>query len=418
MQLNVDDLYSVAFDNDMECILNHDYTEYIEAGGRGSGKSSFFSIAIIILMLQHPEYNAVIVRKTGNTLRDSVYEQIKWACEQLGVSHLFAFTTSPLQIICRKTGQKISFRGSDDPLKIKSIKTSKGYTAITWFEELAEFTEHDLETIKLSTMRGGDKYYIFESYNPPSSARNWVNAYSRQNRKNRFFHLTDYRTTPVQWLGEAFIDEAEDMKANNPRAYENVFLGEPTGTGLNVFENIRLEKITDEQINSFDFTYQGIDWGYYPDPFIWVAFSYDREHKDLYVYDELKLYKHGNQQASDKLREYLSDKYYDEFLEDRIIADSAEPKSIADFRSYGWNCRASNKFPNSVAQGFKWLQSLHSIIIDPERCPECADEFSNFEHEIDKRTGEIIDGYPDGQPDHGMAAARYALEPIWQHRGE
>ena len=417
MTINASDLMPMVFKEDLKNVMEHSYTEYIEHGGRGSCKSSFISLAIIILIISNPDYNAVIIRKTDNTLRDSVYAQMKWACEKLGVSSWFNFTTSPLQIVYKPTGQIIFFRGANDPEKLKSIKTVKGYTAITWFEELTEFTPNDLNSIKLSTMRGGEVYYLFESFNPPASERNWVNAYTREIRSNRFVHKSTYLTTPKEWLGEQFLYEAEIMQKNNERAYKNIFLGEPTGTGKNIFENITLREITDKEIASFDYTYQGIDWGYFPDPFIWCAFSYDSKTRTLYIYDELKLYKHGNKDASDKLLEYIKDKYYDGYHEERIVADSAEPKSIADFHSYGWNIHASNKFPNSVKAGMKWLQSLTAIIIDPVRCPEAADEFTLFEYDIDKKTGEIIGDFPDGQPDHAIAAARYGLETVWQRKG-
>lgn len=409
------ELFPASFNEDFKAVLAHKYTEYVEAGGRGSCKSSFISILIVLLLVQEYDYNALILRKVSNTLRDSVYNQIKWAIEKLGLSHLFSYTLAPLQITYIPTGQIIYFRGADDPLKIKSIKPIKGYISLLWFEETAEFTINDVNTIKLSTMRGGEVFYNFYSYNPPSSSRSWVNNEFRTPRKDRLFHQSSYLTVPRSWLGDAFIFEAEEMKRTNERAYNNIFLGEPTGTGTNIFENIELREITEEEIAGFEWTYYGLDFGFYPDPTRFNAYSYDMKNKILYVYAELSLLKHGNYEASEKLRKFFQDNNLDETH--RITADSAEPKSVADYYSYGWNIRGAVKGRGSLDAGFKWLQQLNKIVIDPCRCPKAADEFSLYEYEIDKRTGEIMTGYPQNQPDHSLANCRYALEEVWKIKG-
>lgn len=408
-------LFPKSFNQDFRSVLRHDFTEYVEAGGRGSCKSSAISLWIVILIVMNPSFNVLVLRKVSNTLRDSVYTQLKWAVEKLGLSSVFNFTLTPLQATYIPTGQVIFFRGADDPLKIKSIKAQKGYIAITWFEETAEFTPSDVETIKLSSMRGGSIFYNFYSYNPPSSTRSWVNTEFRKPRKDRLFHESSYLTVPPEWLGDAFMFEAEEMKRNNERAYRNIFLGEPTGTGTNVFENVEIRKITDEEINSFEWNYYGGDWGYYPDYFRFVGCSYSIKDRVLYVYNELSLQKHSNLQAYEKVVEYMKDHNIN--AQSRMVFDSSEPKSVNDFREYGLNCRGAIKGPGSREASFKWLQGLKKIVIDPERCPYAADEFALFEFNIDKRTGEVIDSYPDGQPDHSIDAVRYALEEIWRGRG-
>lgn len=414
MTIKSNELFPISFNRDFKLIMNHDFTEFVEAGGRGSCKSSFLSICIILLIMQNKNYNALVVRKVSNTLRDSVYTQLKWAVDKLGVSHLFNFTLTPLQATYTPTGQVIFFRGADDPLKIKSIKAPSGYIAVTWFEEQAEFQRSDIETIKLSTMRGGDKYWILSSYNPPSSLRSWVNEENIKPKSNRFFHKSSYLTVPQDWLGDAFIFEAEQMMQRNKRLYDNIFLGEPTGTGSNVFENIEIRTITDEEINSFEFNYFGCDWGFYPDPFRFVACSYSIKTKELYIYAELSLNKTGNEETGRILKQFMQDKGIE--WTERITADSAEPKSIADFRDYGFNMRGAIKGKGSREASFKWLQSK-KIVIDAERCPFAADEFSLYEYEIDKRNGDIIGGYPDGQPDHSIDAVRYSLEQVWTKKG-
>lgn len=264
-------------------------------------------------------------------------------------------------------------------------------------------------------MRGGEIFYNFYSYNPPSSVRSWVNTEFRKPRKDRLFTQSDYRTVPPEWLGEAFLFEAEEMKRTNERAYRNIFLGEPTGTGSNVFENIELREISNEEINNFEWKYYGVDWGYYPDPFRFVGCSYSIKENVLYIFNELSLNKHSNSQAYEKLTAYM--KYNGIDINERITADSAEQKSIADFREYGLNCRGAIKGVGSRNMSFKWLQGIKKIIIDPVRAPHAADEFSLYEYALDKRTGEILEGYPDGQPDHSIDAVRYALEEIWRQKG-
>ena len=415
-EIRTSTLFPSSFAEDFRLIMSGKYTKYTEAGGRGSCKSSFISLCIVLLMMMNKTFNAVCLRKVDNTLRDSVYAQIKWAVEKLGVSRLWAFTVSPMQATYLPTGQTIFFRGSNDPMRIKSIKTLTGYTAITWFEELTEFTASDMETVKLSTMRGGDRFYVFNSFNPPSAARNWCNDRLRHPDSDEYVHLTDYRSVPPEWLGEAFIHEAEEMRARNERAYRNIFLGEPTGTGRSIFENITLRPISDEEISRFEWSYYGIDWGYFPDPFRWVAMSYDMARKTLYIWDELTLYKHGNQESSEVLKAHMRERHID--LGVRVTSDSAEEKSTADFRAWGWNIKGAIKGPGSLDAGFKWLQQLDSIVIDPERCPKSADEFTLYEYDIDRRSGEVLTGYPQGQPDHSMAAVRYAMEEVWRRRGQ
>jgi phage terminase large subunit len=423
MTIQSNNLFAQRYNELFKQINHHCYTEYTLTGGRGSCKSSFISICIIVLIVMFPQFNALIVRKNANTLRTSVYEQIIWAIEKLGLRERFKIPKSQTAALpityTRKDGrtQYILFRGCDDPEKIKSIKIAQGYFALLWFEEKTEFLSSEIQNIKVSAMRGGSQFYIFESYNPPSAQRHWCNTDARIPKKDRIVFHTTYLDIPQKWLGEAILNEIEYTKANNERAYRNIFLGEPTGTGLNVFENVELREITDKEICSFDFLYCGIDWGYYPDPFAFSVCSYDSSKQILYIFDELYLNKRGNYEAYTDLKEHMQ-KLGMNIENDRITADSAEPKSVADFRSWGANVKSAIKGIGSRNTSFKWLQALKKIVIDPVRCPRMADEFTLYEHVIDKRTGEVLTGYPDGQPDHGIDTVRYALEEIWRHAGE
>lgn len=369
-----------------------------------------------------PNYNALIIRKTANTLRRSVFEQIVWAINKLGLAGRFKIPKSQTAALpityTRKDGrtQYIIFAGSEDPERVKSIKVAQGYFAILWVEEKTEFKPQELQNIKISALRGGDKYYIFESFNPPSATRHWCNAEARQDDPYRLVIHTTYEDIPREWLGDAILHDIEQTKKNNPKAYENIYLGIATGTGRNIFENITLREITDDEIGKFDYFYNGVDFGYYPDPFAFVAMSYNEKEARLYIFDELYLLKHGNFEAYNALKKHMEAQGQD-IGRDRITADSAEPKSIADFRNFGADMRGAIKGRGSLEAGFKWLQSLHEIVIDPARAPHAADEFTLYEYEIDKRTGEIMTGYPQGQPDHALAAVRYALEEVWRHGG-
>lgn len=422
MTIKSNSIFARVYNSTFRHITAHKYERYTFTGGRASCKSSFISLVIVILIVMFPNYNALIIRKTANTLRRSVFEQIVWAINKLGLAGRFKIPKSQMAALpityTRKDGrtQYIIFAGSDDPEKLKSIKVAQGYFAILWVEEKTEFKPQELQNIKISALRGGDKYYIFESFNPPSATRHWCNAEARQDDPNRLVIHTTYEDIPREWLGDAILHDIEQTKKNNPKAYENIYLGIATGTGRNIFENITLREITDDEIGKFDYFYNGVDFGYYPDPFAFVAMSYNEKEARLYIFDELYLLKHGNFEAYNALKKHMEAQGQD-IGRDRITADSAEPKSIADFRNFGADMRGAIKGRGSLEAGFKWLQSLHEIVIDPARAPHAADEFTLYEYEIDKRTGEIMTGYPQGQPDHALAAVRYALEEVWRHGG-
>jgi PBSX family phage terminase large subunit len=408
--------------------MNHTKERWTFPGARASCKSSFISICVVILIVLFPSYNAVILRKHKNTLRYSVFEQIVWAIDKLylrrsnGKKAGFKIPkskTAALPIVyIRKNGkeQNILFVGLDDAEKSKSMKISNGYIAILWIEEKTQVEPADLQNLKISALRGGDTFYMFESYNPPSATRHWCNTEARQEDPHRMVVHTTYLDIPREWLGESILHDIEQTKKTNKRAYENIYLGIATGTGKNVFENVRLEEITDETIDTWDTTLQGIDWGYFPDPYAYGSMHYDARTNTLYVWDELYLWKHGNYEAFEATREHM-EAHNMSIFEDRQTADSAEPKSVADYRKWGGDTRGAIKGKGSRDAGFKWLQGLAAIIVDPVRAPHAADEFTLYEYDIDKRTGEILSGYPEGQPDHYLALTRYATEKEWRRAG-
>ena len=396
-------------------INNKKHTYYDLTGGRGSLKSSFVSIEIIHNMMKKENKNkhAVIYRKVGDTLETSVFAQIEWAIDMLGVSHLWKLTKSPMRAEYLPTGQRIIFKGLDKAQKSKSIKVPFGYIAYLWFEEFDEFAgEEEIRKVQQSVIRGGNDFLVFKSMNPPKSRRNWANDYIEKEklRSDTLVSQTTYLTSPKEWLGQQFIDDAEWLKTVNPKAYEHEYLGIPVGTGTEVFDNLEIRQITDEEISRFSNLYRGVDWGWFPDPFHYGCMHYDSARMTLYIFEEFRTNKMKNKDTAQVLKEeYNIDKY------DIITCDSAEQKSIADYRSYGINARGAEKGPDSVRYGMKWLQSLVKIVIDPIRCPETAKEFSKYEYEL-TREGEPTSVYPD-KDNHSIDAVRYGLEQVWKRRG-
>lgn len=385
--------------------------ELIAKGGRGSTKSSYISIELILQLLEHPECNAVVLRRVDKTLRTSVYAQICWAIQALGLGGHFRCTVSPMECSYLPTGQKILFFGLDDPGKLKSLKVPRGHVGLLWFEELDQFDgPEQVRSVEQSCLRGGEYALTFKSFNPPASARSWANRYALDVRPGKLVHHSTYQTTPASWLGPRFLADAEHLKETNPTAYRHEYGGEVVGSGTAVFENLRLESLPDDQLHSFDRLLHGVDWGWYPDPWAYNAAHYDAARNTLYILDELTRLRTSNRDTADLLLQRgLTGADY-------IIADSAEPKSVGDYRAFGLSCRAAQKGPGSVTASMKWLQSLAGIVIDPQRCPDTAREFSEYEYERDARTGEVLPGYPDLN-NHHIDAVRYATEIIWKRRG-
>jgi len=381
---------------------------YVFKGGRGSLKSSFISLKIVELIKNNPNMHVCIVRKVAGTLRDSVYAQMKWAINTLNLNEEFDFKVSPLEIRYKKTGQCIYFRGVDDPIKLKSIKPEFGYIGILWKEEKDQLKGASEErSINQSILRGGMEAYDFSSYNPPKSAANWVNKEEKEPDNNKVICESNYKNAPIEWLGQKFIDDAEHLKEVNPEAYEHEYMGKANGDGGNVFTNIELRTITDKEIATFDKIYQGVDWGWYPGIYAFVRIYYDKARETLYFIDENTCNKTKNSDTA----KWIKDKGYDDYI---ITCDSAEPKSINDYRDEGLPSQGAKKGAGSVDYGFKWLIGK-KIVIDPARTPTVKTEFTEYEYERDK-DGNVISGYPDAN-NHTIDATRYAMEREINMRG-
>lgn len=376
-------------------------------GGRNSSKSTHIAIRIIWDMMRKP-VNALCIRKVGNTLETSVYEQLLWAIDYLGVSKYWDVKKSPLKLTYKPRGNSIIFRGADKPEKIKSIKMRKFPIAILWVEELAEFkTEDEVSTIVNSIVRAelpeGLNYDIFYSYNPPKRKQSWVNKKFETNflPDNVHVHHSTYKDNP--YVSKEFIAEAEEVKKKNEFKYRWDYGGEPIGSGIVPFTNLTFRKITDNEIATFDNIQQGIDWGYGADPFSFVRMHYDKTRRKLYIYDEIYGVKLSNREVAQRIK----DKNYHNTM---TTADSAEPKSVDELRSLGLKARSAKKGQGSVEYGEKWLDDLEEIIIDPVRCPNTAKEFEDIDYQTDS-DGNIKNRLED-KANHSIDSTRYAMEEI------
>lgn len=402
-QVNLSDLIAPSFYGLHWDIRNHGHTHYKLPGGRGSTKSSFVSIEIIRGMMQDPLANAIAMRKVGRFLEESVFEQLRWAIDALGVSDKWKVRLSPMGLTYIPFGNRIIFRGADDPQKIKSVKIKNGYFKYIWFEERAEFDGPEEErTILQSLMRGGSEFFVFYSWNPPKSMNNWVNQDILDERTDTIVRHTDYRTVPRVWLGEQFFVEAEHLKNTKPKAYEHEYLGVATGTGGSVFENVTIRRISDEEISHFDRIKYGLDFGYGADPLAFIKMHYNAKQKRLFLFGEIYAVKLGNTKAAAEIRKLNP-------LNSIITADSEEPRAIAALNELGLRVIGAKKGPGSVDYGMEFLSDeLEEIVIDPVRCPNAKREFTGYELEQDK-DGNFKGSYPD-KNNHTIDAVRYGME--------
>lgn len=389
--------------------LHHDFkaglhTHYWLKGGRGSTKTSFASIEIVKGVMEDRDANAIILRKVGDTLRDSVYEHYQWAIAALGVEHLWYASVAPLRLIYRPTGQQIRFRGADKPTKIKSAKFMRGYAKYIHYEEVDEFGRmEDIRTINQSLIRGGARTQVIYTFNPPRSSGSWVNKEidHQKLRKDTVVHHSDYTTVPTEWLGPDFLRDAEHLKATQPERYNHEYLGTITGTGAEVFTNITQRAITEEELAVFPKINRGLDFGFGGHALHYTENYYDKTRGKLYIFYEI----HQLQLKTPALVDLIKKQNPQNGI---ITADPEEPRSIADLGDYGLKVIKAKKGPGSVEHGVNWLQDLNEIVIDPVRCPNTARQFTGYEVERD-RNGNLKGSFPDKEDD-AIDAVRYSLE--------
>jgi len=380
-----------------------EHSIYNLPGGRGSAKSSFVGLTITKGVMDDPtgESNAIIFRAVGETLRDSVYAQILWSIDQLECTDLWECTVKPMQCVFKPTGAMIVFKGLDDPRKLKSIRPRQGHFRFVWFEEFCELPGDGFaRSVVQSVVRGqGAKAIIFRTFNPPISKNAWANQEIAKPDKRALTLHTTYHDVPAEWLGDAFIEEAERLKEVNPRAYEHEYEGNPVGTGSDVFENLEIRTITDEEIRNLDGIYQGVDFGFAADPTAFLRAAYDRQHETIYLLDEI----YQRSLRNTALAAEIKHRKYHQWMN---TCDSADPRSITDLKDNGLYARGCHKYPGCVAYRIRWLQH-RKIIIDPSRTPNAHREFTNYAYKVDKN-GDVLPVLVEGA-EHTIDALAYAL---------
>lgn len=360
-----------------------------------------------------PNANAMCVMKVGTSIETGVFNQIQWAIDTLEVTAYWKSNKNNHSFTYIPTGQRIYCRGCDDASKFKSVKLVRGYFKYQWFEELDAFDGiAEIRKVQQSLTRAGlTKAIRFFSYNPPKTIDHWVNRFILDLQKdindgkvtNAIVHHSTYLSVPKEWLGQQFIDDAEQLKRTKPKEYEHEYLGEITGTGGQVFANVQSLNITQEKLDTFGYIYRGLDWGFAVDPTTMQVVYYDRANNDLYIYDEIYDYQITYDMLATKIKQHNPNNML-------VRADSAEPRSNSEMQQRGINIYGVKKGPGSVEHGVKWLQSLNHIYIDQLKCPNAYREFIGYEYEQTK-DGNFKSSYPD-KNNHAIDAVRYALEDI------
>ena len=392
-------------------------------GGRGSCKSSFVSLEIISQIMSDKTgmTNAIVFRRIASTMRESVYSQISWAINELGVGHLWRGMVSPMQFEYKPTGAQIIFRGLDDASKLKSIKPRRGTFRLVWFEEFAELPGANTQrSVLQSVVRGGDHFAVFRSFNPPMSANHWANILIQEPDDKAVTLLTNYTMIPEAWLGPAFLHEAERLKEINEKAWRHEYMGEAVGTGGEVFPNLEIREIPEPELEGLTYLYHGLDFGFAVDPCCFLRVAYDKRTDTIFLLDEIYKTHLTNAQLADaiKAKGYDRDPHNDyyspsdgSFSQGRalIIADSADPKSITDLNHLGLKVAPCYKKPGCVEYRIKWLQSRR-ITIDPRRTPNSYRELVNYSYGADK-DGNFTSTLPD-KDNHSIDALAYALQSL------
>lgn len=395
-------------------------------GGRGSKKSTTASFWFPYNMMKFfhlydVKPNTLVIRRYYNTHRDSTFAQLKWAINQLGVSHLWKATKSPLELTYIPSGQRIIFRGLDDPQSITSITVEDGHLCWVWWEEAFQCTnEDDFDKVDMS-IRGEVPYPLFKQHTltfNPWSEKIWI--------KKRFFDKVNPKTglSPEkdilaitknydcnEFLGDDDRLIFERMKRDNPRRYSIEGLGDwGIAEGL-VFENWeefdfdyeRMCRITDDRGNPKFRQLSGLDFGYTNDPTAFIALLADEKNRKLYIYDEVYRTHMKNQDIYNTLK-------YKGFENARICADSADPKSIDELRDLGLGrIYGAKKVKGSIKSGIQKLQD-YKIYVHP-RCNNTIVELSNYVWKTDKDTGKPTTD-PSDEYNHLMDALRYATEQL------
>lgn len=373
-------------------------------GSRASKKSKTTALKIIYRMMQ-PQYreaNAIVFRKTYRTLKDSCFSDLRWAIHRFEVDDFWETRLSPLEITYKPTGQKILFRGLDDPLKVTSISVDKGYLCWAWLEEAYELLkEEDFDMIDES-IRGAIPAPLYKqwiiTFNPWNE-KHWIKKrfFDRQD-DNILAMTTNYKCN--EWLDASDLKLFEDMRLHNPRRYRVAGLGDWGIVEGLIYENWTEQSFTLDAIRHCQ-TICGLDFGYTNDPTAFLIAFIDQEVKKLYIWDEI--YKKGL--TNRMIYQEIQDAGY---AKEKITADSAEPKSIDELRELGLRVHGARKGRDSINNGIQYIQD-YEIFVHP-RCVNFLTEINNYTWDSDKFGDRI--NVPIDDFNHLMDALRYAVSDL------
>lgn len=372
--------------------------EIISKGGRGSVKSNFWSAIAEETIYNDPEAHVVFTRRYKVDLRGSVYNQFMKTIIRHGKLEEWDFTTSPMMARYKKTGQCVIFVGADKPISLKSYNLTFGYVKLLIHEECDEMAGlEQMDNIEDTFLRSDTPAIDVKIFNPPKSKNNFMNTYVEEclGKEGTYICHSYYYNVPVKWLGQRFFDRAEYFKIHKPMYYKNNYLGEVTGTGGGIFENIEVRTISDEEINNMPYFNHGLDFGY-EHPQVFEKSYYDADQDILYCVDEVYSKKCKNSTFARKIKKYRAVE---------ILADSARPDSIAEMSDWGFNVGgAVKRWGSGKGRDYcwEWLQMTTRIVVDPARCPHLYHELTTLEHE-QLKDGTFSSEYPKLGEDCVMA---------------
>ena len=412
MKINIQ--VAPCYEEFIRLFFDNTYYNFSLFSGRGAGKTTIAQDLSIFLVM-----TAGCVcwsRANYTTIRESCFQGLVTRISELGLDDYFDIKYSPLLIKCKASGYAIQFKGLKDFQKIKGFNPVKGSFILCVFEETQEIVSQDYCLEMVATVQRGEtnSCKILYLMNPLPNKEAWQNKELRQTREGDIYCLkTCYTDLPPEWLGEQFIKTAERLKESNYKLYRYRYLGEAVSPEDAIFENLKVQEISDESIERWlgeDYNlFVGLDFGYKPDPNAANMMFYDSDARVLYIFKEFQQGQLNNQQISDGL---LNAGFTTDYI---ITADNCD-KDISDLNSFGWSVRPAIKGPGSRDKGFKWLCGLSQIVIDPIRCPKTANEFESYVYKANKE-GVITGLFPEGQDDHHIAAVRYAMESVWRRKG-
>lgn len=375
-----------------------DVHEIVSKGGRGSIKSNFWGDLAYETIRQDPQAHIVYTRRYKVDLRGSVYNQFMKTVIRYNDLDNWDFKQSPMCAVYKPTGQTVMFVGADKPISLKSFNVPFGYVKMLIHEECDEMAGvEQMDNIEDTFLRSDTPALDIKIFNPPKSKNNFMNEYVEECRnkpQTRICH-SYYYNVPVKWLGKRFFERAEWFKVHKPLYYRNNYMGEVTGTGGGIFDNVEERTITDAEIENMPFFYHGLDFGF-EHPQTFQKAWYDEDMDTLYCVDEVYAKKCKNSTFARKIKKYITEE---------IICDSARPDAIAELQDWGFNAiGAKKRWGSGKGRDYcwEWLQQTTKIVVDPERCPHLAHELTTLEHE-QLADGSFSDAYPKLDEDCVMA---------------